>query len=58
MANIIIKSDERRAQESHVLKSFGKGGSTSRADREAAECVAARTQEAYGQLKKMEGDKR
>lgn len=58
MANIIIKSEERRAQESYVLKSFGKGSNAGSADREAAECVAARTQEAYGQLKKMEGDKR
>jgi len=58
MANIIIKSEERRAQENYALRSFGKGRNASRADREAAECVAARTQEAYGQLKKMEGDKR
>ena len=57
MANIHIKSEERRAQEAYVLKSFGrsKGGATTNTDREAAEIIAARTHEAYSKLKKMEG---
>ena len=57
MANVIIKSDERRAYEQRVMRSFGveKG---SREQREAAEIVAARSTEAYHELKKMEGRKR
>lgn len=57
MANIIIKSEERKAHEAYVLESFGrsKGGATTHADREAAEVIAARTKEAYSTLKKMEG---
>lgn len=56
MANVIIKSEERKQHEAYVLNSFGKNrGNVSRQDREAAECIAARTQEAYQNLKKMEG---
>jgi hypothetical protein len=55
VANVIIKSDERRAHEAYVLESFGKQGcNVTRSDRDAAECIAARTREAHGQLKKME----
>lgn len=55
MANVIIKSEEHRDHEAYVLKSFGKPGcNVTRSDREAAECIAARTREAYGELKKME----
>ncbi len=61
MANVIIKSDDRRAQEAYVLNSFGKGhggaGVSSR-DRDAAECIAARQNEAYKELRKMEGKRR
>lgn len=56
MANVIIKSDERRAYEERVLRSFG--GSNSAADREAAQVIAARSQEAIAELKRMEGKNR
>jgi hypothetical protein len=55
MANVIIKSEERRAHEAYVLKAFGKGGcNVTRSDHEAAECIAARTREAQRELKRME----
>lgn len=53
MANIIIKSDERRAYENRVMRSFG-ANPASREQREAAEIVAARSSEAYKTLRKME----
>lgn len=53
MANIIIKSDERRAYEDRVMRSFG-ANPASREQREAAEIVAARSSEAYNSLKRME----
>lgn len=56
MANIIIKSEERKAHEAYILQSFGKtGANATKADREAAACISARTSEAYSNLKKMEG---
>ena len=55
MASIIIKSDERRAHEDYVKRSFGLTEHSSRERLEAAEHVAARSREAYGQLKRMEG---
>lgn len=61
MANVIIKSNERRAQEAYVLHAFGKGrggANVSRVDRDAAECIAARQNEAYKELRKMEGKRR
>lgn len=57
MANVIIKDEARRAHEAYVLHSFRGGASVSSGDREAAECVAARSREAYAELKRME-DKR
>lgn len=53
MANVIIKSDERRAYEDRVMRSFC-ANPASREQREAAEIVAARSNEAYKNLKKME----
>lgn len=53
MANIIIKSDERRAYEDRVMRSFGVNPAN-REQREAAEIVAARSNEAYNNLKRME----
>ena len=53
MANIIIKSDERRAYEDRVMRSFGVNPAN-REQREAAEIVAARSREAYNNLKQME----
>lgn len=53
MANVIIRSDERRAYEERVMRSFGVNPAN-REQREAAEIVAARSSEAYKNLKKME----
>lgn len=58
MANVIIKSEERRRNEAYVLDSFRKGGgAVTSADREAAEVISARSREAYKDLKKMEEKK-
>lgn len=55
-ANIIIKNDERKAQTAAVLKAYGRnGGNATAAQREAAEHIAMRSQEAYAQLRKMGG---
>lgn len=53
MANLIIKSDERRAYENKVLRDFG-GNPNDSSAREAAECIAARSNEAYDTMKKQE----
>ncbi len=45
MANIIIKSDERRADTNEIMRQYGVNASDS-ALREAAEIVAVRTREA------------
>lgn len=59
MANVIIKSEERRSHEAYVLGAFKGGGATvTPGDREAAECIAARSREAYAELKQMEGKKK
>lgn len=56
MANVIIKDDDRRAHEAYVLQEFGQNCRTADSGaREQAELVAARTREAYEQMKKMEG---
>lgn len=56
MANIIIKTDERREREAYVLREFGRDSRTADSNaKEHAECIAAKTQEAYRALKKMEG---
>lgn len=58
MANVHIKSDDRRRHEAYVLDSFRNGdGAVTAADREAAEVIAARSNEAYKELKQMEGKK-
>ena len=57
MANIIIKSEERKQAEAYVSRSFG-ANLRSAADREHVECIAARTDEAYKKLKRMEDNKR
>ena len=53
MANVIIKSEERQAYEQRVLRSFD-GDPNNREHREAVEVIAARSDEAYNQLKRME----
>lgn len=47
MANVIIKSDERRAQEAQILKQFngGHNGNSERQNREYAEEINARMNE-------------
>ena len=53
MANVIIKSEERMAHEKSVMRSFGVNPAD-RGAREAAELVAARSREAYDELKRIE----
>lgn len=54
--NVIIKSDERKAQTAAVLKAYGADGERASAtQREAAEHIAMRSQEAYKELQKMGG---
>lgn len=56
MANVIIKSDERKTQTAAVLNAYGVGGSRATAvQREAAENIAVRSQEAYRELQRMGG---
>ena len=51
MANVIIKSAERKAQTAAVLKAYGVGGGrATAAQREAAEHIAVRSNEAYREL--------
>lgn len=57
MANVIIKSEERRAYENKVMRSFGVNPANKGA-REAAEIVAARSHEVYKELKRMEDKRR
>lgn len=57
MANIIIKSEERRNHEERVMRSFGVNPADKSA-REAAEVIAARSNEAYGELRRMEDRRR
>ena len=47
MANVIIKDEARREHEARVLQAFKGGGAVVSGDREAAECIAARSREAY-----------
>ena len=45
MANVIIPREERKQQTAEVLHSFGVQGSGTAAQREAAEVIAARSNE-------------
>lgn len=45
MAGVIIKTEERRQHEEAVLRSFGVQGRGTAAQREAAEIIAARSNE-------------
>lgn len=53
MVYILNKSDERKADERYVMQSFGINPND-RAGREYAETIAARSREAYNELKRME----
>lgn len=56
MLGIVVKSDECRDNEATVLRQFGKNcQNVSNSDREQAEYIAAKTCEAYAELKRMEG---
>ena len=56
MANVIIKSAERKAQTAAVLNAYGVGGGRATvAQREAAEHIAVRSEEAYRELQRMGG---
>lgn len=56
MANVIIKSAERKAQTAAVLNAYGVGGGrATAAQREAAEHIAVRSDEAYKELQRMGG---
>lgn len=57
MANIIIKSEERRNHEERIIRSFGVNPAD-RSAREAAEVIAARSNEVYGELRRMEDRRR
>lgn len=57
MANIIIKSEERKREEAFVARSFGANMSKMQ-DREHVECITARTQQARNELKRMEDNRR
>lgn len=55
MIGIVVKSDERRNSEARVLRQFDKNYQTaSSSDWEQAEYIAAKTGEAYAELKRME----
>lgn len=54
MANVIIKSEQRRADELRVAETFGVNMNRSEG-REYVEHIAARSREAYNAINKMEG---
>ena len=53
MANVIIKTDEQRADQAYAMQRFGLDPNNSD-HREAAEVISRRTSEAYQELRKME----
>lgn len=53
MANVLIKSDERKNFEGLILRDF-KGNPNDNLAREAAECIAARVNEAHNIMRKQE----
>ncbi len=57
MANIIIKSEERKSREAFVARSFG-ADMRKKEDREHVECITARTQQARDELKRLEGNRK
>ena len=56
MANVIIKSDERKANTAAVLQAYGVRGNATATQREAAH-IAVRSQEAYAELRRMGGNR-
>lgn len=57
MANVIIKSDERKANTAAVLQAYGVRGNATASQREAAEHIAVRSKEAYRELRRMGGNR-
>ena len=57
MASVHIKSEERKAFEAKVMRDFSVNPANSER-RELAEAVAARSREAYQELKRMEEKRR
>jgi hypothetical protein len=54
MANVIIKTDERIQQQNQALKEYGiDPRSATSGQREMADCVAQKTNEAYSQARKV-----
>lgn len=45
MANVIVKSDERRRKENAVMKSYGVTGKGTAEQREAASVIVARSEQ-------------
>ena len=56
MANVIIKSDERKAQENYIQQIYGVR-SNDKYGCEIAETISARTTEAYDDMKRLESKK-
>lgn len=56
MPNVIIKNEERKAQESYVAKAYGVNPQNRQA-MEHVECIAAKTKEAAEYGKQMGGRK-
>lgn len=57
MANVIIKSDERKANTAAVLQAYGVRENATPTQVEAAEHIAVRSQEAYSKLRRMGGNR-
>ncbi|MDD3040511.1 hypothetical protein [Bacteroides sp.] len=57
MANVIIRNEERKVQTEAVLQAYGVRGQATTVQREAAEHIAMRSNEAYAQLQRMGGKK-
>ena len=57
MSNVIIKSDEKNANTAAVLQAYGVRGNATATQREAAEHIAVRSQEAYAELRRMGGNR-
>ena len=55
MANIIIHSDERKAEINRTLRDYGVNpGHATKAQRDMADCVAQKTGEAYRELRRYD----
>lgn len=52
MPNVIIKGDDRRSKTQAVLNAYGVGKTATPVQREAAEHIARRSEEAYKQLRR------